>query len=815
MAKFKAKMTAKIGITASLSLGAFLATTQTEQVEASPHVEDYNPISRLEGSTRFQTASRISQQTYSSADTVLIANAREFADGLTAVPLAYQLDAPILLVQGNSLDVQTANEIGRLGASEAIILGGEAAVSEAAENQLSGLGLSTRRLAGDTRFETAELIAEEVVAESGSDRAVVVDGFEFADTLSVASFAAQEGSPIFLSHSHRLTSEEALENYNETLLIGGQTALSSEVYEAANNPTRLAGANRYETNVEVLEYFDAEIDELYVATGLDFADALTGAPLVAQQDSGLALVRRGITPELDEYLEGQTLTGATIFGGENAVPASVEEALADYFEVERATIVHTNDIHGRMVPEYDDEGNLQEVQGLDFVHGVYDYYSEISDEAILVDSGDTFHGTNFVHLSEGESMVEVMNNMGYFAMAAGNHEFNYHWNRLLELDEQADFEILAGNVIEDATGEAILPARTEWEVFGNTFAVAGLVTEDTPIRTHPSNVEGVTFRNDIEVAQEIVDEVSDEVDHVMFLTHSGYSVDQGIAENVDGIDLIIGGHSHTRVDEPTFHNGTFIAQAWEHTKAVGVVHLNFVNGELVEIDGYLHDDRTEFEPNASTAELTASIEADVEEQLSEVIGTIDVDLDGARETVRQRESNLGNLIADSIQARTDADFAVMNGGGIRDSISAGEVTLGNVMDVLPFINLVEAIETTGADIYAAFENSVAGFENGSNSAGQFLHVSSGVEVIYDVTQPVGERVESITVNGEELDPEATYTVGMNDFMAAGGDGFTSFEGSEVVLSTGELMSELLADWIEAGNPIPEVEGRITVNGAAE
>jgi 2',3'-cyclic-nucleotide 2'-phosphodiesterase (5'-nucleotidase family) len=788
-------------LASSLALTGLLAPSQEVNAEESASVQ------RLNGETRFQTAALTSRETFNSSDTVIIANYNQFADALAGVPLAHQLDAPILLVRENELHPSTAYEIGRLNATEAVILGGENAVGSSVENALNAAGLTTRRLGGATRYETAEIIAEEVIASSESNQAVVVDGSEFADALSIAAFAAQEGSPIFLSETDSLRNAEALSEYEETLIIGGENAISLNVESELNNPTRLAGATRFETNVEVLEYFGIDSSELFVATGMEFADALTGGVLAASNASGVALTREYVPEALENYLADDPFPYFTILGGENAVPTEVETALQGLAgdRHRRATIVHTNDIHGRMIPG---DGGNEDVQGLAFVHGVFDHYSEISDETILVDSGDTFHGTNNVHLSEGQTMVDVMNNMGYYAMAAGNHEFNYGWERLIELAEAAEFPVLAGNVVNDTTGESILPSHTEWEVFGNSFAIAGLVTQDTPIRTHPGNVEGITFRNDIEVAQEQVDALSEEFDHIMFLTHSGYAVEQAIAENVDGIDLIIGGHSHTRIDEPTFHNGTFIAQAWEHSKAVGVVHLDFVNGELVEIDGYLHDDREEFEANASTYELTNSIVAEVEEQLQEVIGQIDVDLDGSRETVRQRESNLGNLIADSLQARTGADFAIMNGGGIRESISAGDVTLGDVMTVLPFINLVESIEATGQDILDAFENSVAGFENGSNSAGQFLHVSSEVEVVYDVSQPVGSRVESIHINGELIDPEATYTVGMNDFMAAGGDGFTSFEGNEVVLSTGELMSELLADWIEVGNPIPEVEGRI-------
>lgn len=793
---------------ASLSAMAFIGFVDSSETVSA---EETSPITRLAGETRFHTAVEVSQAGWDSADTVILANGHEFADALTGVPLAHQLNAPILPVQSHILEPVVIEEIERLNPEDIIILGGPAAVEDSVETTLNNMGYSTSRIAGETRYETAALIADEVVSENPSNQAVVTNGAQFMDALSIASFAAQEGLPIYLTETNGLHNGEILSTYDETLIIGGEDAVSLNIENQLNNPTRLGGATRYDTNVEVMEYFDADSLHLHVATGSEFADALTGGVLAANNESGVALTNGIVPAQLGDYLEENPTPYFTILGGEEAVSPEIETTLIELAaEHDRATIVHTNDIHGRMVPG---DGDNDDVMGLGLIHGIYDHYVEQSDEVILVDSGDTFHGTNNVHLSDGETMVDVMNNMGYFAMAAGNHEFNYGWERLLELDEMAEFPILAGNVIEDATGEPILPATTEWEVFGNTFGVVGLVTEDTPIRTHPDNVAGVTFQNDVEAAQEQVSAIEDDVDHIMFLTHSGASVDESIAENVEGVDLLIGGHSHTHIDDPYYINDTFITQAWEHTKAAGVVHLDFINGELAQMSGYTHTLENgaaeNFTPNASTQELTESIVAEVEEEMSEVIGTIDVYLDGQRETVRQRESNLGNLIADTVQARTDADFSIMNGGGIRESIQAGEVTRGDVMTVLPFINLIEAVEATGQDVIDSFENSVAGFDSeGNNSAGQFLQVSSELEVTYDLSQEVGSRVVSIEIEGESIDPEETYIVGMNDFLASGGDGHESYNGNEVVLSTGELMSDLLMDWIQNGHPIPEVEGRI-------
>ncbi|MBM7633357.1 5'-nucleotidase C-terminal domain-containing protein [Geomicrobium sediminis] len=486
---------------------------------------------------------------------------------------------------------------------------------------------------------------------------------------------------------------------------------------------------------------------------------------------------------------------------QNIAPHQVDAILErqdNYFT--KRSIVHTNDMHGRVM-QNDDEG----VMGLAKVHTIYDLIKQQSEDVLLVDGGDTFHGTNHVHYTEGQAMVELMNHIGFDAMVAGNHEFNYGYNRLLELSDSADFPILASNVIVDETGEPLVERYSIAELADKKIGFVGITTEDTPIRTHPSNVEGLTFYNDVEIAKREVKAMEDKVDHVVLLTHSGHSVDQMLAEEIDGVDLIIGGHSHTAIERPYYHDQTFIAQAHEHTKAVGVVNLYYYEDELASMNGQLiRDTNDRFEPHPETEELVQQYVTEVDEALSEVIGSVDTRLEGDREVVRREESNLGNLITDAMRQRTDADVAIMNGGGIRDSIEAGDVTIHDVMNAFPFINLVEAQEMTGDIIVEALEQSLSVYPE---SNGGFLHVS-GMEVQYDPEAAPYERVTSVEINGEPLDTAKTYLVGTNDFLAAGGDGYSMFEEQEIVLSTGELLSEILIEYIRSGEEIPDVEGRI-------
>lgn len=286
-------------------------------------------VIRIQGENRFETAALISSESYETSDTVLIANAREFADALAGVPLAYQKEAPILLAQNKGLRDVVVEEITRLGAREAIILGGNIAISPEIEAQLKDMGLQTRRLAGDNRFETAEVIAEELLKTNSSDTAVLVDGYEFADAMSIAPFAAREGMPIYSTRKNSLSTEK-IKDFDTTYIIGGENAVSRAVESQLRNTVRLAGSNRYETNAVVLNYFDIDSEQLLVATGLDFVDALTGSVLAANQSTGVALVRRGLSSELLNFLDNQNFNTYTLLGGEVAVPYSVYNELYQF-----------------------------------------------------------------------------------------------------------------------------------------------------------------------------------------------------------------------------------------------------------------------------------------------------------------------------------------------------------------------------------------------------------------------------------------------------------------------------------------------------
>ncbi len=283
-------------------------------------------IDRIFGPDRYQTAIEISQNGWESADTVIVARGDNFADALAGVPLAHSVDAPILLTQTKKLTDGVLEEIERLGASIVIVLGGENAVSEIVENKLTKANLTVERAGGANRFATAAAIAN-LIAPNGSDEVVIANGMDFPDALSVASHAAQAGTPILLTTTDEIPAETqgALDRLGakNTIAVGGKTVISEAVEAELPNATRLGGKDRYITNTLIAEHYNVDNDHLYVATGTGYADALTGAALAAKADSAVLLVHARVPETVSAYITDQEVKDLTIFGGESAVSEKV------------------------------------------------------------------------------------------------------------------------------------------------------------------------------------------------------------------------------------------------------------------------------------------------------------------------------------------------------------------------------------------------------------------------------------------------------------------------------------------------------------
>lgn len=469
--------------------------------------------------------------------------------------------------------------------------------------------------------------------------------------------------------------------------------------------------------------------------------------------------------------------------------------------------VHTNDIHARMEPidfEGGERGGIARLAGMvNVIRSVY------PGRVLWLDGGDTTHGTTVANLFFGASMVDALNKAGLDVMVPGNHDYNYGHDVLLLRAAQAEFPVLAANVFMKTSGERFLPPYAFFELDGVRIAVIGFSPVTTPVTTHPKNVEALYFEDPLAIAAELVPQLREQADLVVVLSHLGFDEDVALATAVPGIDVIVGGHSHTQLDEPVVVAGTIIVQANEYGKYLGFLKLVVEDGRIIGYEGRLIPTTADMPISTEIADVLAGWQGQLTERLGVVIGETLVDLNGERGFVRTRETNLGNLVADIMRITLDADVAIQNGGGIRASVPAGPITLGDVYTVLPFDNTLAGIELTGEQLWAALEHGVS---NWPTEWGGFPQVS-GLSFTFNPNNPVGQRVLSVTVGGQPLDPNKVYRVATNDFMAAGGDSYSMmlgapfFHGSE--RGDGYFLRDVVASYLET-NPVvaPEVEGRI-------
>ncbi|MBU9673423.1 cell wall-binding repeat-containing protein [Planococcus sp. CP5-4] len=468
------------------------------------------------------------------------------------------------------------------------------------------------------------------------------------------------------------------------------------------------------------------------------------------------------------------------------------EAAEGDFEL---TIMHTNDTHGNL-------DNAPKRATL-----IKKLRAENANN-LLLDAGDVFSGTLYFNTFQGLADLELMNYMEYDAMVFGNHEFDLGASAeghaaLAEFVGGADFPLVGANVdfSKDANmsplvaGEAFTKTAANGQIYsgvvqevnGEEVGIFGLTTAETADISSPKDI---AFTDYIDAANEAVEWFEgQDVNKIVALTHIGYDDnaaidnDRTLASEVDGIDVIVGGHTHTKILPPVQVEDTVIVQANEYNKFLGQLDVTFDEaGNVTNFVGELHDVAAA-EVDEEAAAILKPYADEIDELKKKEIGVeANVFLNGTRGEfgIRLSETNLGNFITDGMLAKAktinpDTTIALQNGGGIRASIDQGPITYGEILTVLPFGNALAIMEVTGQEIKEALEHSVREYpkENGG-----FLHVS-GMFFNYDGKAPAGDRVLSAFVdtgdnNFEELNLEETYTVATNTFTAKGGDGFASF-----------------------------------------
>ncbi|UWQ15213.1 5'-nucleotidase/apyrase family protein [Aliiroseovarius sp. M344] len=507
-----------------------------------------------------------------------------------------------------------------------------------------------------------------------------------------------------------------------------------------------------------------------------------------------------------------------------ALAVTAGTAAADY----TLTVLHTNDFHARFEPisKYDSGCSAEDNTAGECFGGSARLVSAIaeararSNNSILVDGGDQFQGTLFYTYYKGKLAAEMMNKMGYDAMTVGNHEFDDGPEVLSGFMDAVDFPVLMSNA--DVSGEELLAGKlaksTIIERGGEKLGLIGLTPQDTDELASPG--PNVIFTDPVGAVQGEVDKLTAEgVNKIIVLSHSGYGVDQKVAAETTGVDIIVGGHTNTLLSNsneraegpyPTMVGSTAIVSAYAYGKFLGELNVTFdddgniteASGEPIIMDGGVAEDE-------GTVARIAEAAAPLDEIRNKVVANTVEAIDGERGSCRAVECAMGNIIADAMLDRVKdqgIEIALANGGGIRASIDAGDVTMGEVLTVLPFQNTLSTFQVSGATILEALENGVSQHEEG---AGRFLQVA-GMKYTFDVSKPAGERISDVMVGDAPIDPAKIYGVVSNNFVRNGGDGFVMFRDAENAYDFGPDLADVTAEYMAQMGPVtPMLDGRIT------
>ncbi|MBM2574682.1 5'-nucleotidase C-terminal domain-containing protein [Jannaschia sp. Os4] len=517
-----------------------------------------------------------------------------------------------------------------------------------------------------------------------------------------------------------------------------------------------------------------------------------------------------------------------------ALALTAGTAAADGHAAYTLHILHYNDTHSRIEPinrfdstcSAEDDAAGECFGGSARLKAAIDMKREelAGENVIVLDAGDQLQGSLMFTTYNGDAEAEMVNAIAPDVMAVGNHEFNKGDENLARVIDLLEMPVVSGNL--DLTGNNVLGGKIEdtlvLEVGGERIGIVSALATDTAETSSPS--DQVVFMDEAEsLAQDVATLTDDGVNKIIALTHVGFPADQRIAgAGIDGLDVIVGGHSHTvfsNTEEgaeayPTMEGDVPIVQAGAYTKYLGHLTVSFdADGNVIDATGDTMLLDASVEPDAELAARVAELAAPIQEMQQEVVGQSAGFIEGDRSVCRVMECPMGNLVADAMLDRVKdqgVTIAIQNGGGLRASIDEGDITMGEIVTVLPFQNTLATFELTGAEVIEALENGVSEVEEG---AGRFPQVS-GITYKADLTAEPGSRITSVMIDGAEIDPEATYGVVSNNYMRGGGDGYSVFEGARNAYDYGPGLEQVVIDYIAAqgGAYAPYTDGRIDVGG---
>lgn len=515
----------------------------------------------------------------------------------------------------------------------------------------------------------------------------------------------------------------------------------------------------------------------------------------------------------------------------SALALTATAATADY----TLNIIHINDLHSRVEPinKYDSTcGADDNAEGKCFggVARVATKIAELREKlagenVIVLDAGDQYQGSLMYTTYKGDAEIEFMQAIGFDAMAVGNHEFDDGDEGLAKLADGVSFPVISGNI--DVSNSNVLAGKIKnhvvLEVGGEKIGIISALAVDTTETSSPS--DAVIFTDEIESLTNDVEALTAEgVTKIIALTHVGLPKDLEIAGAVSGLDAVVGGHSHSLLSNtsdraagpyPTMIGNVPVVQAYAYSKYVGHLVLTFddagnvtaATGDTILLDSAVAED-------AAIKARVAEMADPIEEMKQRVVAASAAVVEGDRAVCRVQECAMGNLVADAMLDRVKdqgVQIAIQNAGGLRASIDAGEVTMGEVLTVLPFQNTLSTFQVSGQTIIDALENGVSQVEE---VKGRFPQVA-GLKFTWDISVPAGEgRISDVMVASGDgfapIDPAATYGVVSNNYVRGGGDGYKMFREADNAYDYGPDLADVLAEYMaKSGDYAPYTDGRIT------
>jgi 2',3'-cyclic-nucleotide 2'-phosphodiesterase/3'-nucleotidase len=447
-------------------------------------------------------------------------------------------------------------------------------------------------------------------------------------------------------------------------------------------------------------------------------------------------------------------------------------------------IMHTNDLHGQLLPK-NGVGGIAEIAAV--VRSAH--------PDLMLDAGDISTGTFLSDEFRGEPTIQAMNRIGYTAGTIGNHEFDYGQDALRKLLKDAKFPVLSANL---RTPIKEIQRYTVVTVKGIRFGIIGLTTEEVKLNSHPKNTGGVTVLDTVKALEQLLPEVRRKSDFIIATVHLENEEDLRIARAFPEIRLIIGGHVHTTLG-PIWAGQTLIAKTGALGQYVGRVDLDFNGKKLAHMEGKLIPVKN-IDADPGISGVLEPFNRRVKAKTAQIVGVAADDLAKSDYT----ESALADVVADAVREKGQTQIAIQNIGGIRARILKGQITWGNVFEVLPFENTMITLKLTGAQIRRTLLRGLVP-PIGMVSL-------SGLRVRFDLSKPSGEEIVSaILLDGTPLEDSKLYTVTTNDFVAAGGDGFTEFLSGRDRVDTGIYLRDILVDYIKMNRVLrPQLDGRIIV-----